>query len=252
MNKFLSVIVALIMLISPVQAKPVVNVGGYLFAPYVNITEGGMFQGFTIDLISAFNEIQSEVNFQFVNTSIGNRYQAYKIGRYDMMIFESPVWGWQNFDTIFIPLDIKDGEVFITLRGRNKNQSYFSSFEGKSLSLVSGYHYQFADWNTDDNELAVNFNVQFVHTNKASIESVLKGRADIAPVTYSYLMHYLQTHPETRSQLLISDKLDQSYSHSILINPNAIISASDVKQWFEEIRHSGRLKRIADKYNVDI
>ena len=93
MNKFLSVIVALIMLISPVQAKPVVNVGGYLFAPYVNITEGGMFQGFTIDLISAFNEIQSEVNFQFVNTSIGNRYQAYKIGRYDMMIFESPVWG---------------------------------------------------------------------------------------------------------------------------------------------------------------
>ncbi len=252
MNKILSAIAALIILINPVQAKPVVNVGGYLFAPYVNISEAGMFQGFTIDLIAAFNELQSEVDFQFVNTSIENRYQAYDIGRFDMMIFESPIWGWQNFDTTFIPLDIVDGEVFITLRDNDKNQEYFSSFKDKSLSLVSGYHYQFADWNTDSQELALNFDIQFVNTNKASIESVLKGRADIAPVTHSYLMHYLQTHPDARSQLLISERLDQAYSHSILLKPNSVVSASHVQKWFNEIRDSGRLKRIAEKYNVEI
>ena len=101
----------------------------------MNLTDEGLFQGFTIDLISAFNELQTDVNFQFVNTSIENRYQAYEIGRFDMMIFESPIWGWKNFSTTFIPLDIIDGEVFITLRDNNKNQSYFSSFDGKSLSL---------------------------------------------------------------------------------------------------------------------
>ena len=65
-------------------------------------------------------------------------------------------------------------------------------------------------------------------------------------------MHFLQANPEARSQLLISETLDQSYSHSILLNPESIISATDVTRWFNEIRNSGRLKRIADKYNVAI
>ncbi|WP_158638063.1 substrate-binding periplasmic protein [Shewanella donghaensis] len=235
-----------------VHALPVVNVGGYLFAPYVNVTNEGLFQGFTIDLINALNNQQSKVDFQFVNTSIENRYQAYELGRFDLMLFESKIWGWENFNPEFIPLDIKDGEVYITLRDELKNQDYFNSFAGKSLSLVSGYHYKFAEWNTNTSVLSTHFDIQFVHTNKASIESVVKGRADIAPVTYSYLKHYFLINPKAESKLLISDRFDQQYTHSVLLNPNAIVSAAEIKQWLAGIKDSGQLRRIAEKYNVDL
>ncbi len=89
MNKTLTIIITICLFVANLlHAKPVVNVGGYLFAPYVDVSEDGLFQGFTIDLIAAFNQLQTEVEFQFVNTSIENRYQAYDIRRFDMMFFE--------------------------------------------------------------------------------------------------------------------------------------------------------------------
>ncbi|WP_394495402.1 substrate-binding periplasmic protein [Shewanella sp. ENK2] len=253
MNKTLTIIITICLFVAtPLQAKPVVNVGGYLFAPYVDVSEDGLFQGFTIDLIAAFNQLQTEVEFQFVNTSIENRYQAYDIRRFDMMFFESPIWGWKSFIAEFIPLDIVDGEVFITLRDGVKDQQYFDSFGNKSLSLVSGYHYQFAQWNNNEQDLMSDFDIQFVHTNRASIESVLKGRADIAPVTLSYLQHYIKMYPKIRDNLLISEKLDQTYSHSILLNPKAVISKAKLQKWLSDLQESGRLNRIAKKYDLAI
>nr|WP_242620270.1 hypothetical protein [Shewanella maritima] len=86
------------------SAKPIINVGGYEFSPYVTQENDGHFSGLTIDLIAALNQVQNEVEFNFVPTSIEQRTSAYSINRFDLMLFESPQWGWQTFPMSLFPL----------------------------------------------------------------------------------------------------------------------------------------------------
>jgi len=232
--------------------KPVVKVAGYPFSPYVTQLSDGRYTGLSIDLVNALNGIQSQVQFEFVATSITNRYKAYEMKRYDMILFESPVWGWSNIGHEFVPLNIHDGELFISLKDKAIDQAYFEDFSGKALSLVKGYHYKFADWQAEPQQLKTQFDIQFVNSNEASIISILRGRAEIAPVTWSYLQFYLSQYPEISPQLLVSTKWDQQYHHGILLNPNAPISKQQLSEWVGLLKKQQILTRLAAHYGLEI
>lgn len=82
--------------LSAVQSKSIIRVGGYQFAPYVNLQEDGRYTGLTLDLINALNQIQQEISFEFVSTSIEYRYKAYEAGRFEMIMFENPIGAGKN------------------------------------------------------------------------------------------------------------------------------------------------------------
>ncbi|MCT7943113.1 MULTISPECIES: substrate-binding periplasmic protein [Shewanella] len=232
--------------------KPIVKVAGYPFSPYITESIDGRYTGLSVDLVNALNGIQSQVQFEFVATSIANRYKAYAMNRFDMMLFESPVWGWDKIEHEFVPLDIHDGELFISLKDNALDQAYFQKFDGKTLSLVKGYHYKFADWQADPQYLKARFNIQFVNSNEASIVSILRGRAEIAPVTWSYLKFYLSQYPEVSPQILVSTKWDQEYNHGILLNPNAPISKQQLSEWVNLLKKQQILTRLASHYGLEI
>lgn len=231
-------------------SKPIVKVAGYQFAPYMSQSNDGLYTGLSIDVVQALNGIQSEVQFEFVATSITNRYKAYNMKRYDMILFESPIWGWRNIEHEFVPLNIHDGELFIALKDKAIEQAYFDNIGSKVLSLVKGYHYAFAQWQVDPKQLNAKYDIQFVSSNKASIVSVLRGRADIAPVTWSYLQFYLAQYPEVASKLLVSEKWDQKYDHGILLNPKAPISKQQLTKWILLLQEQEILSRLAANYGL--
>ncbi|WP_394132094.1 ABC transporter substrate-binding protein [Shewanella maritima] len=231
-------------------AKTIVKVGGYPFSPYVDISPQGHYSGLTLDLISALNRIQTEVVFQFVATSTEQRRRAYELNRYDVIFFEDVKWGWQDASLEYLPLNIKDGEVFISLNEPVKQQQYFDSLDAKTLSLIQGYHYKFAEFETSKDKLAEKFKVQFVASNEASIKSILKQRAEIAPVTWSYLKYYQKREPEQYQKLIISNKWDQQYDFGVLIKPESQISIDKIEKWMAELTHTGVYQRLLTTYNL--
>lgn len=235
-----------------IAPKPLIRVGGYQFAPYVNLQMDGRYTGLTLDMINALNQIQQQVTFEFVPTSIEHRNKAYAAERFDMMLFEDPNWGWQHTKMQFIPLNIKDGEVFIALKNRAKEQGFFADLTNKSMVLVKGYHYAFIGSETDPVQLKKRFDLVFVTSNKASIETILRQRADIAPVTLSYLNYYLALNPEEKDKLLISNQWVQHYHLGVLLTPHSLLKIDQLNHWLELLQQSGKLATLTQDYGFTL
>lgn len=232
--------------------KTTIFVGGYHFSPYVNVKSYGDYSGLSIDLIAALNRVQNTYQFVFVSTSASHRHAAYARGRFQMMLFEDLSWGWDGFNVNAVPLDFEDGEVYITQRLPERKQSYFDDISGKTLTLVTGYHYQIVDFETSKTAIDQQYQAIFVNNNQASISAITRHRADIAPVTWSYLQYHLKLWPEKRDQLLVSEKWDQKYRHMALLHPEAKISAEEFASYLDALRASGKFAKLAERYGITL
>jgi ABC-type amino acid transport substrate-binding protein len=228
----------------------IVKVGGYIFPPFVEKTGGSRETGLAIDMLDAMNDYQDTYQFQFVPTSPKRRYRDFEQGVYDMMLFESPEWGWAGMDIEVSNAFLQGGEVYITKADPSKEQQYFESFEGKSMALYRGYHYGFADFNADEQFLQEHFNAQFSNSHEGNIIKIIKDRADIAVVTQAFLAHYLKDNPDIGERLLISSKLDQEYQHTILIRKNTKPTVDEINALLTGMEQAGILERLWKQYGL--
>jgi polar amino acid transport system substrate-binding protein len=208
-----------LMLSGPALAREVVRVGGYKFAPFVEMASADKPAGLTLDMIKALNQFQNRFDFQFVLTSPARRYKDFEDGKFDLMFFESPDWGWRERKA---PVDASEvfldgGEVYVAQARPGRGQGYFDDLATRRMVGILGYHYGFAGFEADPAALAKRFRVALVNDNAASIEMVLKDRGDVAVVTDSYLKRYLRAHPDLEARLLVSDRYDQRYAHRVLL-----------------------------------
>ncbi len=228
-----------------------VNVGGYHFPPFVEEKVGKQYSGITIDLIKEMNIFQNKFKFQFIPTSPKRRYQCFDKGTFDLIMFEDKRWGWEDKDIIASKVILKGGEVYITKADISKDQSYFNNLKNKSLAVILGFHYGFADFNSDENFLNNNFKVQLSNTHSGNIEKILIGRADIAVVTLSYLKAFFKKNPAKESKLLVSKKFDQRYNHTILFRKNSKIDVEEMDVLLTKMEDAGVLSRIWAKYGIE-
>lgn len=220
-----------IMTLFTVQAKTIVRVGGYEFPPYIELHQG-VANGFTIDLIQQLNQSQSDYHFEFVLTTPNRRYQDYQHQLFDAILFEDVDWGWRQRE---IAIDhstafAKDDEIFIALKSATEHQSWFDDLADKTIAGILGFHYKLANYHTDPSLLAEYYNMLLLNNHRVSIELVLKQRADMAVVTRSFLYHYLKEHPGIKQQLIISERVDQTYKHQLLIHPDHALTMQQFYQ----------------------
>ncbi len=227
-----------------------VKVGGYAFPPFVELSDNKKPSGITLDLIKKMNTFQQKYRFEFVLTSPKRRYQSFENGMYDLIFFESMVWGWQGKNVAASKVFLQGGEVYITKKTPEKNQFYFNDFKGKSMAGILGYHYQFADFNSDRTFLESRYNMKLFNRHSAIFKPIITGRIDIAVVTLSYLKNYLKTHPEIKDQIMISKKYDQIYNHTVLVRQNANPSVHDINHLLDEMGQQGLLKALWERYGI--
>jgi len=223
----------------------VIKVGGYHFPPFVELDRDNKASGITKQLIHEMNQIQDKYTFVFFLTSPTRRYFDFDQKKFDLIMFEDIRWGWQNKDIAASKVFFKGGEVYITKADPKKDQSYFDHFQDKSIAIIKGYHYRFANFNSDETYLKDHFRVQFSSHHKGNILKVLFGRADISVVTLVYLKHFLFHHPEKKKRLLISEKFDQKYNHTILVRKKASITMKEINTLLTQMDHAGIISRIA-------
>nr|WP_137817816.1 transporter substrate-binding domain-containing protein [Pseudomonas sp. 2FG] len=232
-------------------AAQVVKVGAYHFPPYAIKPESAQPQGLLPDLLKALNQQQTEYRFELVMTSVTRRFRDFENGRFDIILFESPSWGWQNIPLTSVDLQIEDAELYVARAESEGGQDYFNQLSGKRLALYSGYHYGFANYNADPDYLIRHFNAVLTYSHDSNLLMVLRGRADVTVVTRSYLHHYQQLYPERRSQMLVSTRVDQTYHHQALLRPQSVISAATFTALLQQLRAQGQLGKLLGHYQLN-
>lgn len=232
------------------HAKEVIKVGGYPFSPYVTKSADGQYSGLTLDILAQLNQIQDKYHFTFVSTSSMYRYQAFSRNRFELMLFENRMWGWQHVDFYTLPIPLDDGEIYITQNKDQRDQHFFDDIADKKLILVDGYHYNVTQDITDKALLNKKYDAAFVNSNHASIEAILRGRGDVAPVTWSYLQFYLKNNPDAAQKLLTSTRWDQRYQHQVLLSHHAAITENELMNYLQQLDKNGELDRLAQTYNL--
>jgi polar amino acid transport system substrate-binding protein len=227
-----------------------INVGGYLFPPFVEVNLKGP-SGLTLDLIQLLNSQQSDFEFKFTLTSPKRRYLDFDRLAFDALFFESHQWGWEQADISASLIFLTGGEVFITKNTTDKSQQYFNNISSHSLVGILGYHYRFADYNSNESFLKKQFNIELVNSPSTIINQVLSGRAEIGIVTQSYLTKALTDHPQYKQQLLVSNKMDQVYGHTLLVRDNSPLTIELINSIIRKIQDNGMLDALLKSYGLN-
>ena len=234
----------------PLLAAQLVKVGAYHFPPYVIKPESERPGGLLPELLQALNQLQSDYRFSLVATSTMRRYRDLESGRFDLILFESSQWGWQDTLHAALNLHIEDAEVYVARARPGRDQSYFDELKGKRLALYNGYHYGFADFNSDQQFLTEHFDARLTYSHDSNLVMLMRDRADIAVITHSYLRLYQDRHPELRAAFLVSQRVDQFYRHQALFRPQAPVSPERFAELLQALNSDGRLDRLLRRYHL--
>lgn len=234
----------------PKKAPVVVKVGATEFPPYIVISPEGNVTGIISETISYMNSVQKDYKFVAIPASAMRRHENFKKGQFDMSFFDNIEWGWDKSKVEASKVFMRGKEVYIAKNKNSRGQDYFTNFKGKTMVGMLGYHYGFANYNSDPVYLRNNFNMQSSTSNEGSIKMILYERGDIAVVSDAYLNWYLSTHPEDRKKLLISEKIDQNYFHTIIARKNIRPSIHEINNLLSKFRQSSEFKSIEKRYGV--
>ncbi|KPB15653.1 Amino acid ABC transporter substrate-binding protein [Pseudomonas syringae pv. syringae] len=251
-------IVTGVMLFIPLMATPqvfaaqIVRVAAVHFPPYMVRPEKGEDAGLLPQLINALNGEQDDYEFVMVPTSVPRRFRDFTEGRFDVAVFENPGWGWKDIPHEQIDMGLEDAEVYVARRVEGRGQDYFDTLADKRLALFSGYHYGFANFNTDQKYLSEHFTITSTYSHDSNLLMVVRGRADVAPVTRSYLIDFMAHNKEEAAQLMVSERVDQVYRQYALLRPNGNIDVPHFKQLLERLRADGQLAKIFEPLHIKV
>ncbi len=238
------------LLLASAQPETQVKVGIYPYPPYVEQNEQGEYQGIAINLIQLLNEHQNQYKFVSVPISPKRRYQAFTIGDYDMIFFENPAWGWQG-----IPIEISrpyqtDGDVYVALAEKNRDQQYFTDLSNKRMIGILGFHYGFAGFNADEQFLRQNFQMILSWTNEKNLSLLRERRGDIAVMSKAFLHQFFKNNPKAKNEFLVSERYDQRYRHSTLIRPDLTPGTDEINRFMDELKSNGKLLELFQSYGI--
>ncbi|OZG75469.1 hypothetical protein BTA51_00225 [Hahella sp. CCB-MM4] len=240
-----------------VFAEPMtVKVGAYEFPPYFYSTHakaGPKYEGATVALVDAINAIQSDIRLEIYLTSPKRRYLDFDRHQYDLIMFESLIWGWEGYPLEASRVFMGGGEVYVALEKPGRDQNFFNDVGSRSLVGILGYHYGFSNYISDDEYLNTKYRVFLSSDHERNLQLILLDRpsiAEVAIVTRSYLNLFMRDNPDSRGRFLVSEKCDQEYRHTILTRKQGVVSVEDLNRWLDILEKNGKLADIREKFGL--
>lgn len=243
-------ILLLTLITSQVLASIEVKVRGYSFSPFLQFDSKGKPFGATIEIIEELNKLQKKYHFKFYKTSAKRRYTHFENKELDIIFFESQQWGWSKKQVEATKPFARGGEVFITKSSPDKSQSYFSSLKNKKIIGVLGFHYAFADYNSNENVLRRKYNMLLTSTPDSIISLILKDRGQIGVITESLLRKTINREKKLKDQILVSEVYDQEYKHTALVSSSSPIRLQELESYIALLKKTGSLQKILSKYGI--
>lgn len=245
----LLIALGLLLALSAVAGEQV-RVGAYHFPPYVVKPESAAPGGVLPELLAVLNALQRDYQFTLVPTSVTRRYRDLEHGRFDLILFESPEWGWQDTAHGALDLHVEDAEVYVALAKPGRDQGYFEQLKGKRLALYNGYHYGFAGFNANQRFLREHFSAVLTYSHDSNLLMLMRDRVDIAVIPRSYLQSYQRRHPERSKALLVSQRVDQYYQHHALFRPQSPLTPEMFAALLLVLNRHGQLDALLQRYHL--
>lgn len=241
--------------LSMASAETEIRVGVYNFPPIASINEDRQLTGLLAETLERVDSANQDIHFKIIHTSPQRRHLDFEAGLYDVIFFESPDWGWENhdFDTT-IPI-LTDEEVYLALKKPGRDPSFFDDVRKRRIVAISGYHYGFADLETNNVELEKRFDIEFSDSHRRNIKLIKADRpsvAEVAIVSRAYLQQHLKHHPEDWETFLISEIPDQSYYLSIITHPDAPVDAEGMIRLFEPLMRNGQYRLLVERWGLQL
>lgn len=242
---------ALLISLSAWATEPiVVKVGATEFPPYIEISSSGKVSGIIAETIDFMNSVQKDYEFVAIPASAMRRHENFKKNFFTVSMYDNIEWGWDKSQAEASQVYMRGKEIYIAKMKPGRDENYFTNFKGKAMVGILGYHYGFANYNSDPGFLSKTFNMQASTSHESSIKMILYERGDIAVVSDAYLNWYLGKHPEDRPKLLVSKKIDQNYLHTIIVRKNTRPTLAEINKLLTKFRHSKEFKSIESRYGV--
>lgn len=228
----------------------IVKVGATDFPPYIEVSENGKVGGIIAETINYMNSAQKDYKFVATPASAMRRHDSFKKNHFNVSMYDNIEWGWDKSQVDASHVYMRGKEVYIAKMKPGRDEEYFASFKNKAMVGILGYHYGFANYNSDPVYLRKNFKMQSSTNNESSIKMILYERGDIAVVSEAFLNWYLSRHPEDKAKLLISKKVDQYYLHTIIVRKNTHPTVAEINKLLTKFRQSKEFKSIENRYGV--
>ncbi|MDN7129460.1 hypothetical protein [Pseudidiomarina terrestris] len=229
------------------QAAEQIVVAAYDFPPYFSAYSDTHLVG---DLLEALNSRQSDYFFVLEDIPSKARFRALsEAGCCDMILFESPAWGWpQQFPGIRAGRVLVQGaERFVALQKEDRGQSFFAQ-PGLRFGGLTGYHYPFLNNQTDQAVLEDHYNVYLSLSHRVNIKMLLNGRLDVVMLHDEYL-HQLRHEPWFDDLLLKREPYD-TYELRTLVNPAKGFSLEEWQQVLQPLIEDGSLANLLADYDL--
>lgn len=241
--------------LSAANAETEIRVGVYNFPPIANINGDNQVTGLLAETLERLARAHQDIRFKIIHTSPQRRHLDFEAGLYDVIFFESPNWGWQahNFDAT-IPI-LTDEDLYLALKKPGRDMSFFDDVSKRRIVAISGYHYGFADFETNNSELEKRFDIEFSDSHRRNINLIKADRpsvAEVAVISRAYLQQHLKRHPEDWDTFLISEVPDQSYDLSIITHTDAPIDAEGMIRLFEPLMESGQYRLLVEQRGLQL
>ncbi|MEW5681467.1 MAG: transporter substrate-binding domain-containing protein [Pseudomonadota bacterium] len=235
---------------SPSLANKIeVKVGAGIRPPFL-LPDG---KGMGPEIITAFNLIQDDFHFELVSVPIARRVTSLESGLVDIVMWDNVNWGWNNIESLTASMPLLYSEDrFVTHSSNTTAEDYFNNFAGKSICGVNGYHYVFLNFETDYKAISKHLNITLVRTEEESIKMALNKRCDISVASLSAINWFFTVHPDARSQLTVSTRLDSTYTRHFLIPAYAPISADEINSIFLKANTLGLIEPIYKRYGQSV
>ncbi len=232
-----------------------ITVGVYHFPPIASVDGSGQATGLLGDLLQELEHAHPTVSFQVFHTSPKRRYLDFDAGLYDVIFFESPDWGWTEKDVDITRPILADEELYVALKKDGRDSSFFDDLNKRSIVAISGYHYGFTGYETDNSVLEQKFDIEFSDSHSRNINLIKADRpsvAEVAIVSHSYLQRHLARHPEDWDKLLISSEPDQRYQLRIIARKGGAASADQMLELLAPLVDNGRYRQLVENWGLQL
>ncbi|WP_419905842.1 substrate-binding periplasmic protein [Kiloniella sp.] len=238
-------------LLNSVEAIETVRINITHFPPFYIVSNNAPSTGLGIDLIKAMNEIQSDYRFETIEISPRRRHHLFDKGVYDVSLFDHIQWGWDEAKVEITDVYLSGGERYIALASNVTNQTYFNDLPNKKIGAILGYHYNFADFESDPDKLNDRFDITLVDKQIQILKLVLGNRVEVGVITETYLLQYLQTHKNLKDLISVSNTYDQPYNFIGIVRKNGPISAKKLEHIIHSVTQAPEYRWIEIKYGIN-
>ena len=210
----------------------------------VYLDDTGEPKGAIADFIRKMNDVQSKFHFEL------NVYPRLRLDTVFMEkeadVYPLRTTAWTNPALGLLPTKtiLFSGDVYFSKRhNRFGGTKVFDNLTKKSIVGVRGYHYRIFNNNSDENYIKNNFNAYLVATNKAVVQFVMAGRADVGIVPEVIIAKYLAD-PKIQGEIIVSEKFDSRVDLSNLVRRDGPISVKEMDAIIDLLSKSGAVTEV--------